>query len=161
MARISEITLKEYPEYHSLTIRKTINFMEEYTTFADESFRKILDYVSSLDALVSDGPIVCFHNMDMEQLDVEAGFPVAKQIMGRDEITSNTIPVQKGVTAIDLGDYVNQDPTLEELFSWIQNHGLRPVGDIYYQYLNETNRPASQYLTKMFIPIYESDSVVC
>ncbi len=42
MARISDVTVKEQPEYHALTVRGTINFMTEFTDFAGGCFEKRL-----------------------------------------------------------------------------------------------------------------------
>ncbi|MEE0682276.1 MAG: GyrI-like domain-containing protein [Candidatus Gastranaerophilaceae bacterium] len=153
MARISDITVKEQLAYCFVSLRKTIDFATEFETFTSSGFQKIMDYLDSQNILVCDGPIVCFRNMDLERLDVEVGFPAAKCMKGNCEIQARMVPAQKVVTAIDLGAYEEQDPTLEDLFSWIQQHECKPLGVIYYQYLNDTNRPASEYLTKMMIPI--------
>jgi effector-binding domain-containing protein len=153
MARISSITLFQQPSFHSLTIRKTINFMEAFSDFAGYSFDKIAKYLESQNELPSDAPIVCFHNMDLENLDVEIGFPVACPLNGKDDIAASTIPSLKVISTIDLGSYEKQDPTLEELFTWIQENGYEMQGEIYYQYLNDTERPENELLTKMIIPI--------
>ncbi len=153
MARISQITLKQQPDIHTVTVRKTINFLETYSEFAGYSFDKITAYLQSLRELPGGAPIVCFHNMDLENLDVEIGFPVAKSISGKEDITANTIPSQKVVSAIDSGPYEKQDTTLEELFSWIQGNGYEMKGEIYYQYLNDTERPETELLTMMTIPV--------
>lgn len=153
MARISSITLTEQPKQHILSIRTTIDFMKEFSDFCGQSFGKITEYLNRFGELLGGSPIVCFHNMDLEHLDVEAGFPVAKPINGNGDIKANTIPIQRVVSAIDLGSYEKQDPTLEEIFAWIQNKGYEMQGEIYYQYLNDTERPESEYLTKMIIPI--------
>lgn len=153
MARISQITLTHQPGVHTLTIRKTINFMEEFSDFAGYSFDKIAKYLDSVNELPGGAPIVCFHNMDLESLDVEVGFPVASPVSGKDDIAGNSIPAQKVVSAIDLGPYEKQDPTLEELFAWIQSKGYEMKGGIYYQYLNDTGRPENELLTRMVLPV--------
>lgn len=153
MARISDITVKEQLGYCFVSIRKTINFITEFKNYTDISFKKILSYLDNQNILVCDGPIVCFHNMDLKQLDVEVGFPIAKSVKGNCEIQARMVTARKVVTAIDLGAYEEQDPTLEELFAWIQEHEFKTFDGIYYQYLNDTNRPASEYLTKMMIPV--------
>jgi effector-binding domain-containing protein len=79
---------------------------------------------------------------------VEVGFPVASPIEGKDEIIAKTIPSQKIISTIDLGPYEKQDKTLEEIFTWIQENGCEMQGETYYQYLNDTERPASKFLTK-------------
>lgn len=45
MARISSITLAEQPEYCILAIRKTIDFMVEFSVFSQKSFQKISNYM--------------------------------------------------------------------------------------------------------------------
>lgn len=153
MARISDITVKEQPAFGFVYIRKTIQFLKEFGDFSAQSFSHILARLDGLGILVSDGPIVCFHNMDLERLDVSVGFPVARVVEPAGEMQTKIIPAQKVVTAIDQGAYEEQDPTLEDLFSWMQAHDVKPLGEIYYQYLNDTNRPSREYLTKMILPI--------
>jgi len=153
MSRISSISLTRQPGCYTLTIRKTINFMAEFSEFAGYSFDKITKYLDNLNELPGGAPIVCFHNMDLESLDVEIGFPVANHLGGKDDIGANTLPSQKVVSSIDLGPYEKQDATLEELFAWIQSNGYETQGKIYYKYLNDTERPESELLTKMILPI--------
>ena len=65
--------------------------------------------------LLSSGPFVCYHNADLENLDVEMGFPVAEPISGNDDIVGYTIPVQKAVSGIFLGAYEDTDPLMIEI----------------------------------------------
>lgn len=153
MARISDVMMKEQPEYPFVFLRKTIRFFEEFEEFSAQSFARIMAYLDDLGVLVSDGPIVCFHNMDLERLDVSVGFPLARYVEGDGEIRVEIKGAQRVVTAIDQGPYEEQDPTLEEVFAWIQDHHATPLREIYYQYLNDTNRSPQEYLTKMTIPI--------
>ncbi len=153
MSRISQITLIQQPCMHTLSIRRNINFMEEFSELAGYSFSKIIAYLNSLNELPGGEPFVCFHNMDLENLDVEIGFPAASPLNGKEDITVGEIKSQKTVSAIDLGPYEKQDPTLEELFSWIQSSGCEMKGEIYYHYLNDTERPENELLTKMVIPL--------
>ncbi len=160
MARISNITLTQQPELHTLTIRKSINFITEFSDFAGQSFDKITKYLENINVLLGGEPIVCFHNMDLKNLDVEVGFPTAILVSGKDEMTAQTIHSQKVVSAIDLGAYEKQDPTLEEIFVWIQENGYEMQGKIYYQYLNDTNRPENEFLTKMIIPVKKENDKI-
>lgn len=153
MARITDITVFEQSAYYALVIRKTINFMVEFQEFSAQGYTRIMDYVTSEHTFVAGAPIVCFHNMDLEKLDVEVGFPVAAHMNGVEDIQCIEIPTQKIVTAIDQGAYELQDPTLEELFTWVKDSPYEMSGQIYYQYLNTPDRPASEYLTKMILPI--------
>ncbi len=153
MTRISQVFLKKQSGFHMLTVRKTINFMEEYSNFVGYSLSKIITRLDSENELASGVPTVCFHNMDLAKLDVEVGFPVANPVDGAEDVKAVTIPTQKVVTAIDMGPYEKQDPTLEDIFAWIQDHGYVMGGEIYYQYLNDNDRPESEFLTLMIVPV--------
>lgn len=154
MSRITDITVVEQSAYYALVIRKTINFMLEFQEFSAQGYAKIMDYIKSKNTFVAGAPIVCFHNMDLENLNIEIGFPTATKMEGVDDIQGIEIPAQKIVTAIDQGDYLLQDSTLEELFAWVQSSPYEMLGEIYYQYLNTPNRPTSELLTKMMFPIH-------
>ncbi len=153
MTRISTITLTEQPEQHVLTIRTTIDFMKDFEGFCEQAYSKIIDYLNQIDILLGGEPFVCFHNTDLENLDVEVGFPVAKYVDGIDEIKATILPSQKVVSAIDLGPYEKQDPTLEEIFAWIEKNHHEVKNKIYYYYLNDTKRSSSDFLTRMVVPV--------
>ena len=153
MARITDITLIKQPKQQVISTRKTINFMKDFSDFTPEVFVEIMAYVETLDSLLGGEPFACFHNMDLENLDVEVGFPIADSINGQDEIKISTIPSEKVVTAIDQGPYESLDPSLNDLFIYIKNNNLEILGPIYYHYLNNTNCPEKEYLTKIIIPV--------
>lgn len=153
MAKISPITVFMLPDRHTITIRKNIDFMSEFSDFFGDCLKKINEYLEDENETVASAPMVCFHNTDLAQLDVEAGYHVYKALEGTGEIKPGLIPAGKVVCAIDQGPYEQQDPTLEELMSWVQRSGRTMTGGIYYYYLSDTLRPESEYLTQMEIPI--------
>ena len=81
------------------------------------------------------------------------GFPVARSASGNDDIAGYTIPVQKAVSGIFLGDYEDTDPLMIEIMQWIKEHGYEQQGKIYNYYLNDDNRNASELLTQIVVPI--------
>lgn len=153
MTKIAAITVKELPEQHLLTIRKTIAFFEEYAEFMGNAVDIIQRQIEKNGALTSSGPIVCFHNIDLEELDVEIGFVTPRRIDAMGEVHSVTLPIRTIAVTIDRGPYEKQDPTLEELMKWIPEHGYEAVGGIYYHYLNGEDQPENEYLTEMCIPV--------
>ena len=94
MTRIADIMLKQLPEQPMLTLRKTINFFEDYANFMGEAINSILQLIEENNALPSSGPIVCFHNIDLEKLDVEIGFATPRVFEGKDEIKPLTQPIR-------------------------------------------------------------------
>lgn len=152
MARISKIKVKELPERKFLSIRKTIDFFKEYSDFVGNSINQIERLLEVNEAFPCSGPIVCFHTIDLESLDVEIGFEVAKPFLSEGEIRFSILPTQVVVTAIDQGPYEQQDPTLEEIMNWISKHNFEAIGGIHYQYLNE-EEVENNCLTEMSVPV--------
>lgn len=153
MARISNVEIKQEPKHYTLTIRKTIDFMKDYSDFAEHVLALTGSYLNELGVYPMSGPIVCFHNQELEALDVEMGWQTAEKIEDKDGMICSMIESRKVVSATDLGAYENQDPTLMDLFEWMKENGHEPQGPISYCYLNDTQRPEADYLTQMSIPI--------
>ena len=153
MSRISEIRIKQTPSCYTVSIRKTINFMKEYASFFGEAVSQIDAFLATRGALTSSPAMSCFHNMELEQLDVEVGYHLAQELPSEGDIRCYCCPSQKIVTTIDMGPYEQQDPTLMELFGYIDTQKLEMQGPIQYYYLNEANRSETEYLTQMAIPV--------
>ncbi|MBC1583758.1 GyrI-like domain-containing protein [Listeria seeligeri] len=157
MTRISEITMKQLPAVQMLTIRKTINFFTEYTALMESATSGILSLIRSNGTYPSTGPIVCFHNIELEALDVEIGYAVAQPIDSQGDIQSVSLPARIVAVTIDRGPYEEQDPTLESMMKWIPEHGFAAAGGIFYHYLNDENQKPSEYLTEMFMPVVKAN----
>ena len=154
MARISNIHLMEQPTTTVVYMRATIDFMKSFADFAGASYDAIIKRLEECGRLPGGPPYACFHNADLENLDVEVGFPAAAALGEKGDIRVRTIPPLKIVSAIDQGPYEEQDPTLMDLFAWITEHGHQPTGEIYYRYLNEPEHPPEEYLTLMEVVVH-------
>jgi len=152
VAIISTINVYEQSEQHVLSIRLTINF-DNYPKTADQAYGKIKEFAEQRSLLFSGGPFVCFHNANLENLNVEMGFPIAKSVKGNGEILGHTIPARKAVSGIFLGAYEDTDPLMMEIMKWIEEHGYEQQGEIFNYYLNDESRPASELLTQIVVPI--------
>ncbi|MGI6154136.1 MAG: GyrI-like domain-containing protein [Christensenellaceae bacterium] len=153
MARVSAVTIVQKAEEHTLHMRKTIHFETEFAGFAQLAFQEAAAHIEALGLLPAGGPYVCFRNMDLGQLDVEAGWPVAQQADGKGDVCAGVLKAGKVATAIDLGPYERSDPTLTDVMTWIEKEGYAMSGPIYYRYLNDTERPESEFLTCMEVPV--------
>ena len=152
MTVVSKIDIYEQPEQHVLSIRTTIRFAE-YPQTAREAYEKIQAYAAQRNLLLAGCPFVCYYNVDLNNLDIEIGFPVAKPVPGNGDIVGRTIPVQKVVSAIFLGAYEETDPLMMEIMRWIAEHGYEQQGTIFNYYLNDDNRPAGELLTMIAVPV--------
>lgn len=55
-------------------------------------YEKIYAYMLEVGAVPSDAPFLAYFNMDVNDLDVEIGLPVAKEVLGMDQIKGSEIP---------------------------------------------------------------------
>lgn len=152
MPIISKINLYEQTAHYVLSVRTTINFID-YPKTAAQAYTKIMEYATQNNLLLSDGPFVCYRNADLENLDVEMGFPVPRLIPGNGEITCHAIPAQKVASGIFLGAYEESDPLMMNIMQWIEGHDYKQQGEIYHYYLNDENRPSNELLTRISIPV--------
>lgn len=97
------------------------------------------------------GPaFIAYYNMDMENLIVEIGFPVTKEIEGKDDIVLRYIPAGKKATGFHKGPYGEIGPVYEKLAIFMSNKGYEPTGVAYEYYYNSPNEVAeSELLTKV------------
>ncbi|KQM10045.1 MAG: GyrI-like domain-containing protein [Candidatus Methanomethylophilaceae archaeon] len=97
------------------------------------------------------GPaFIAYYNMDMENLIVEIGFPIAGEIEGKGEIVSRSIPAGKRATGFHKGPYGEIGPVYEQLTKFVSEKGYEPTGVVYEYYYNSPNEVSeSELLTKI------------
>jgi len=148
-----KIELHEQNSQPVLSI-KTKTTMEQLPKIIGENYKKIMDYLNELGEHPSDAPFTAYHNLDMQALDVEMGFPVSKQLPGRGEIISGEIPAGKIVSAMYMGPYSGIEKTYEGIFKWISEEDLKPTGVYFEYYMNSPDEvPENELLTKIVIPV--------
>ncbi|MEL7657381.1 MAG: hypothetical protein AAGU75_15920 [Bacillota bacterium] len=71
----------EKAEQPTISIR-TNTKVENLPMLIGESYGKMAAYLKELEEFLSDVPYVAYHNVDIQNLDVEIGFPVSKPLPG-------------------------------------------------------------------------------
>ncbi len=150
MPRITDINLVELAGQHTLSIRTT-TAVDKLPMLIGESYGKIGAYMAGIGALPADAPYVYFHNMDMQNLDVEFVFPAARPLSGQGEIRCGEVPPRKAVTCMYLGAFPDMEPTYAEMAKWIEDHGLVPMNEGYECYYNGPETPENELLTKIVL----------
>jgi effector-binding domain-containing protein len=156
MPEISEIELYEVPDQPVVSIRTIIAF-NEFPANADAAFKKIQTYLVQHHRSPSAGPFVCYHNAELEHLDVEIGFPVAAEIPDQGEIRYYVHPGGRCAAGLFQGPYEDSDPLMMRMMEWITANGWTADGRIYNEYLNDTRRPPQDWLIRIRIPITSAD----
>lgn len=132
-----------------LSVRQTIS-VTLLPQIIGPVFQAIIDYLSELGLQPADAPFACYYNMDMDNLDVEIGFPVSEVLPGRGDIKPGEIPAGKKATTLYVGPYQEMGPTYEAMSKWVSDNGYEATGVVYELYYNSPIEvPESQLLTKI------------
>lgn len=152
MPRITDFVFVTQKEQIVFSVR-TITKAEDLPAVIGQSYRKIAAYLKEMGVFMTDVPFTAYHNTDMQNLDVEIGFPVSGALPPRDDMRSGIIPEGKAVFCMYRGPYSEMAPVYAEMGAWIEAHGARPVGTAYEYYFNGPAFPESEYLTKILMPV--------
>ena len=112
MPRISDIELINTPEQPALSIR-TRTPADKLPMVIGGSFAKIAAYLNALGEHPAGVPYVAYHNMDMADLDVEIGFPVAAPLPGREDIGYAPVPAGRRAFCMYQGAYSEMAPVYD------------------------------------------------
>lgn len=121
-----------------------------------ESYMKIMGYMNEVGAQPADAPYTAYYNLDMEDLDVEMGFPVAQLYPDKEDIKAGEIAAGKFACAIYKGPYAGMEQSYNQMFGWIEENGYKPTGVYYeYYYNSPSDVPESELLTRIVMPVSE------
>jgi effector-binding domain-containing protein len=117
-----------------------------------ESYGKIMQYMDKIGQQLTGVPFVAYYNMDMEDLDIEIGFPVAEPLEGSAEIRSSEIPAGTYVSMMYKGAYSGMEKPYAYMAGWIEKNGYKASGIAYEYYYNSPQEvPESELLTRIVI----------
>lgn len=140
--------VKEQPTQKTLSIR-TRAAVQDLPRLLEAGYGAIVQYLNKLGEQPIGPPFAAYYNMDMDNLDVEFGFPVARQLPGQDEIKPGEIPGGKVATCLYTGPYDKIEPAYNALMKWMEDNGYQGAGVAYELYLNdprETPPPQTQII---------------
>ncbi|MGE5541601.1 MAG: GyrI-like domain-containing protein [Bacillota bacterium] len=119
-----------------------------------KAFHAVVSYLNEVGEEPVPAAFAGYHNMDMEHLDVEMGFPVRKALPGKGEIVSSEIPAGKKATCMYKGPYQEMKPVYDAMAKWMAENGHQPTGVVYEFYYNSPMEvPESELLTKIVFPL--------
>jgi len=119
-------------------------------------YGRIIHYLSSMGVAVAQPAYAyaAYHNTDMEDLDVEAGFPVTGKVESSDDIIASEIPAGRFATVVHTGPYEQMEPLYGRLDKWVRQNHYEPAGAIYEMYLNgPDDTPPEGLQTQILMPL--------
>jgi effector-binding domain-containing protein len=131
----------------SIRSRTTVGELPQYLGYA---FQAVIEYLNEIGEQPIDAPFAAYYNIDMENLDVEAGFPVSNKLSGRGEIKLSEIPPGKQASCLYKGSYTEMKEAYEAMHDWVEKNAYLPTGVVYEFYYNSpTEVPEQELLTKI------------
>ncbi len=118
------------------------------------AYGAVAQYLGEMGEQHAGAPFAAYYNMDMQDLDVEAGFPVARALPGRADIQSTEIPAGPQGSVVYAGAYEGIKQAYDALAQYAQEHGYAPSGVCYEVYLTDPMQtPPEQLMTQIMFPL--------
>ncbi len=145
--------LLDRPAQPTLVIR-TRTPVQRLKQVVGQAYGAIMGYAGQLGLQPSGVPFVAYYNMDMEDLELEIGFPFDSKPAGKGEILAGEIPGGRAATCLHVGPYDQLGAAYEALQRWIQANGYLPTGVAYEFYLNDPQAtPPAELQTRVVFPL--------
>ena len=120
-----------------------------------------MQYLGELGEQPAGMPFAAYHNvdmqnldsMDMQNLDIEIGFPVVHRIAGKGEIHAGEFPGGKLASVMHIGPYDQVGPAYDALAQWAKDHGYESTGVAYEIYFSEPETPPQETRTEIVFPL--------
>lgn len=119
-----------------------------------QSCGAIAQHLGKLGQQPAGAPFAAYYNMDMQNLDIEIGFPVAKVAIGEGEIQPSEIPAGKWLSCLHIGPYDQCAVAYEAMQQWLDANKREAIGVSYEIYLNDpTVTPPEDLQTQILFPL--------
>jgi effector-binding domain-containing protein len=150
--------LKQQAPQPALAVR-THAAVQDLPRLFGESYGAIMQYLGELGEQPAGMPFAAYYNytdMDMQNLDIEIGFPVAHGIAGRGEIHASEFPGGKLASVMHVGPYDQCGPAYDTLTQWVKEQGYEATGVAYELYFSEPTTPPEETKTEIVLPLKAS-----
>jgi effector-binding domain-containing protein len=145
--------LIEGPAQSALSVRVKTS-VQNLPQEMGKAYGAIGQYLGELGKQPAGAPFAAYYNMDMQNLDVEIGFPVKEPLPAKGDIQASTIPGGKKATCLHLGPYDAIEPAYEAIMKWMKDNGYEATGVSYEFYLNDPNEVSPKDLkTQIAFPL--------
>ena len=148
-----QFELRERQSQPTLVIR-TRSAVQDMPQVLGQAWGAIMHYAGQKGLQPSGPPFVAYHIMDMQDLDLEIGFPFAKKLDGAGEVLAGEIPGGKAAGCLHVGPYDQLRAAYKALGKWMEANGYTPAGVAYESYLNDPQTtPPEALQTDIFFPL--------
>ncbi len=144
--------LKQQPAQSALAIR-TRAAVQDLPQVFGRAYGALMQYLGELGEQPAGMPYAAYFNMDMQNLDLEIGFPVAHKIAGKGEIQPSEFPGGKLASTVHIGPYDQVGPAYDALMKWIGAQGYQAAEVAYEIYYSGPETPPHEIKTEILFPL--------
>jgi effector-binding domain-containing protein len=143
----------EQPAWTTLSVR-THSPVQELPKLLPDTYRRIGEYLAELGEKPAGVPFAAYYNMDMTNLDVEAGVATTRKLSGKGDIQPSSLPAGKAAMCLYVGPYPDLPKGYDALKKWMDAQGLEALGPCYEIYVgNPDETPPDKLETQILFPI--------
>jgi effector-binding domain-containing protein len=151
MTQIGIVDLDEQP---TAVLREQVA-LTALPAFFDRAFSTVMAVMGKQGVQAVGPPFALYHGAPTDIVDVEAGFPAAAAVEAADGVRAGILPACRAAEAVHVGPYDTLSQTYDEVVRWLQDHGMRPGGDMWEYYLTDPSAepdPAT-WRTRIICPV--------
>lgn len=129
---------------------QTVTAVKDMPQVVGDIYGAIANYIVAKGGQLVGPAFIAYYNMDMENLQIEVGFPLLKEMEGEGNIVLRQIPAGKRAVGFHKGAYSDMTSIYEALTAFLMEKGHQPTGIAYEYYYNSPEEvPESELLTKV------------
>lgn len=133
---------------------RTRTTIQDLPQVVGRAYGAIMGYAGQLGVHPSGAPYVAYYNMDMQDLDMEIGFPFEETLPGKGEILSGMLPAGRAAACLHVGPYPQLGAAYEALGKWVEAQAYAVTGVAYEFYLNDPQTtPPTELQTQIVFPL--------
>ncbi|MCJ7532873.1 MAG: GyrI-like domain-containing protein [Anaerolineales bacterium] len=144
--------IKEQVAQPTLFVRSTCA-VQNLPMFFGKTYGDIVQYLASLEEQPTGAAYCIYYNMDMQALDIQAGFPVAHTIPGKGDIQSGEIPSGRYASGLNIGPYDKMEPFYNALIQWVKAQGEEVTGVAFEWYFSPPETPPQDVKIEVWFPL--------
>lgn len=136
------------------SVRLKVSPAELSTTLA-VIYPEIMGHLNAEGAKITGPPFSRYHSFSGDEIDLEAGLPIAKPVAEKGRVKMGQLPAGRTVLGWHVGPYDNLKGAHEALRSWIDSQKLKPRGgpwEVYWTDPGVVPDPA-KWRTQLFMPV--------
>lgn len=131
-----EMEIKKRKEQNTL-VMKTVTPVSKLSEVLGKAYSAAAGHLGMKGMQPAGAPFCAYFNMDMENLEVECGFPVSEKIDGDgNELLASTLPGGDHAFTVHKGSYEKIGDAYDALAAFVKEQGREPSGVSYEIYLN-------------------------